>query len=79
MEQGMRWIIAIVDIVTEELTTLELAVLNNVAQLDMDPHGRAFDYDKIESLFTEKTGSRMHEETKVALAAVVNQRLIASE
>jgi hypothetical protein len=58
-----------------DLSDIELAVLNNVAQLDQDPHGRLFDYEKVKELFTERNGERMHEETKVALADVVNIRL----
>ena len=78
-EQKMKLsMAAIVDMATEELTDLELAILNNVAQLGMDPHDRAFDYEEVKSLFTEKDGTRMHEETKAALAAVVNRRLVAS-
>jgi hypothetical protein len=59
----------------DELSDIELAVLNNTAQMDMDPHGRLFDYEKVKGLFTERSGTRMHEETKVALASVVNIRL----
>lgn len=75
-EQEMKQTIIIsVDMITEQLTDLELAVLNNVGQLDMDPRGRVFDYDKVKALFTINNGTRMHEETKAALAAVINQRL----
>lgn len=63
-----------VDIATQELTDLELAVLFNVASLDADPHGKVFDYDKVKGLFTEG-GIRMHQVTKDALAVVVSQRL----
>jgi len=74
-EQEMKQTMAInVDITTKDLTDLELAELNNVVQLDMDPHGRIFDYDKVEALFTIN-GVRTHEETKAALAMVVNRRL----
>ena len=78
-EQKMRQTMSIIgDMVTENLDDLELAVLNNAAQLDMDPRGRLFDYDKVKSLFdvVETNGMpRMHEETKIALAVVVNRRL----
>lgn len=79
-EQKMKLaMVAIVNEATEKLTDLELAILNNVAQLDMDPHNRVFDYDydNVQSLFTEKGGTRMHDETKAALAAIVNRRLVA--
>jgi hypothetical protein len=65
----------IVDMATEELTNLELAVLNNVAQLNLDPRNRLFDYEKVKSLFTQDNGMQMHEETKSALATVVGRRL----
>lgn len=73
-EQQMRQVMA-VSMSTDELTDLELAVLNNVAQLNMDPRGRVFDYDRVRALFTESDGTRMHHETKLALSAVVNRRL----
>lgn len=60
---------------TDQLTDLELAVLNNVAQTDDDPHGRLFDYSKVAGLFSEAGGVRMHAETKEALARVVLARL----
>ncbi len=75
-EQQMKQImVTVVGVATDELTDFELAVLNNVVQLNVDPHGRDFDYDKIKALFTEKGGTRMHNETKLALSAVVNRRL----
>lgn len=75
-EQQLRAIMrASVAMVTEGLTDLELAVLNNCAQLDMDPRGRLFDYGKVASLFDQAGGTQMHEETKRALAAIVNRRL----
>ncbi len=75
-EQQIRQImIASVDMITDKLTNLELAVLNSVAQLGTSPHGRAFDYDKVKVLFTVGNGTRMHEETKLALSAIVNRRL----
>jgi hypothetical protein len=67
-----------VNVATKELTDLELAALNNVAQVNMDPRGRIFDYDDVKHLFTEMNGTRMHEETKRALALVVNRRLFDS-
>lgn len=72
----MRVIMAAqVSLVCEELTDLELAVLNNVVQLDGNPRGRLFDYEKVKGLFTERDGTKAHDEVKVALAAVVNSRL----
>ncbi len=66
---------ALVTLTCDELSDIELAVLNNTAQLDQDPHDRLFDYDKVKGLFTEHNGIRMHKETKIALANVVNIRL----
>jgi hypothetical protein len=57
------------------LTDLELAALNNVVQLDMDPHGRIFDYNKVAGLFSEANGTRAHSMTKDALATIVLKRL----
>lgn len=75
-EQQMRQImVTTVGVVTDELTDLELATLNNVAQLNMDPHDRVFDYDKVKALFTEGDGTRMHKETRLALSIIVNWRL----
>ncbi len=65
----------IVSSTCDELTNAELAVLNIVAMLDQSPHNRLFDYKKVKSLFTENDGTRMHEETKSALVAIVNSRL----
>lgn len=64
-----------VRIICDQLNDAELAVLNNVAQMDIDPHGRLFDYAAVSMLFTQDNGTRMHTETKRALAAVVLQRL----
>ncbi len=65
----------IVSIVCDQLTDLELAVLNNVAQLDQSPFNRLFDYGKVASLFTEAEGTRMHDATKEMLAKCVMERL----
>lgn len=61
--------------VCKDLSDLELAVLNNVAQLDQSPYNRNFAYEKVKTLFTEQDGSRMHEETKAALSRIVIHRL----
>jgi hypothetical protein len=68
-------VIASVAMYTNELTDLELAALNNVVQLDMDPHGRIFDYNKVAGLFSEANGTRAHSMTKDALATIVLKRL----
>lgn len=75
-EETMRNIMsATVSIACDELTDLELAVLNNVVQLGGSPHDRIFDYEAVKGLFTEENGTRMHEETKLALESVVASRL----
>jgi hypothetical protein len=68
-------LIKVVSIVCDNLTDSELVTLNLVAQLDQSPHNRIFDYKKVESLFTEQNGTRMHEETKIALTEIVILRL----
>ena len=65
---------ATVAMVCDELTDAELAAMNLCAQLGMNPKGRN-GYDKAHTLFTEQDGTKMHEETKRALAAVVLERL----
>jgi hypothetical protein len=60
---------------TNELTDEELAALNLVAQLDSNPRGRIFDYEKVSGLFSEANGTKMHAETKEALAAIALERL----
>jgi hypothetical protein len=75
-EQQMQAIMAsAVHVACSHLTDDELAALNLVAQLDIDPHNRVFDYNRVAHLFTERNGTKMHEETKNALAQVVNMRL----
>jgi hypothetical protein len=74
-EQAMREIMAkTVYVCTRNLTDDELLVLSTVAITDADPHGRLFDYEKVAHLFTQDNGTRMHEETKVALFRVVSTR-----
>jgi hypothetical protein len=73
-EQQMQAMMAAsVAMAVQDLTNEELVVLNLCAQLDQDPHGRIFDYEKVSSLFTEN--GKMHTATKEALARVVNHRL----
>jgi len=68
-------LIPIVWLATADLTDVELAALNDVAQTGRDPH--AIDsYPQVSDLFTEDNGSRMHRETRRALAAVTLSRLI---
>ncbi len=75
-EQQMRQIMAnTVAVTTNQLSDAELAVLNIIAQTDQDPHDRKFDYKLVEGLFTKNNGTKMHPETKIALANVVNSRL----
>jgi hypothetical protein len=64
---------AVVAMVAQDLTDEELAALNLCAQLDQNPHGRIFDYEKVSGLFTEN--GKMHTATKEALAQVVKHRL----
>lgn len=66
---------AAVPLICKDLTDMELAVLNNVARNDFDPQGKLFDYERVERLFTEDGGTRMHNDTKDALAVVVLRRL----
>jgi hypothetical protein len=70
-------LIPIVSEATEELTDAELAALNEAVQTGRDPHSIG-GYPKISDLFTENGGSRMHRETRVALAAVTLSRLTQS-
>ena len=65
-----RDILIVVSLICDELTDLELAVLNNVAQLDMLPYNHKFDYEQVKELFTENNG------TKIALAAIVMEGLV---
>ena len=72
--QTSTLLIPIVSEVTEDLTHAELAALNEAVQTGRDPH--AIDsYPEISDLFTENGGTRMHRETRMALAAVTLSRL----
>lgn len=66
---------AIVAIITDELDDEELAALNIVAQNDQSPYGKVFDSEIVEVLFIEHNGTLMHQQTKAALAEVVQSRL----
>jgi hypothetical protein len=70
-------LIPIVSEAAEDLTDAELAALNEAVQTGRDPHSIG-GYPKISDLFTENGGSRMHRETRVALAAVTLSRLMQS-
>ncbi len=66
--------VAAVEMACEGLSDMELAVLNNVAQVDWNPKGYPW-YEKVRYLFTDLDGTRMHQATKDALASVVLERL----
>ena len=70
-------LIPIVSAATADLTDAELVALNDAAQVGRDPHSIG-GYPKISDLFTENGGTRMHRETRIALAAVTLSRLIPS-
>ena len=76
-EQLHRTMYAVVSLATKDLTDLELAVLNNVAQLDGDPR-ITLGSEKYLHLFDTKDANGrpcMASETKAALASVVLNRL----
>ena len=70
-------LLPIVSEATEDLTDAELVALNDAAQAGCDPLSIS-GYPKISDLFTEHGGTRMHRETRVALAAVTLSRLTQS-
>ncbi len=70
-------LIPIVQIATEDLTEAELVALNEAAQAGRDPRSIG-SYPRISDLFTENDGSRMHRETRSALATVTLSRLTQS-
>ena len=70
-------LIPIVSAATEDLTDAELAALNEAVLTGRDPHSFG-SYPKISDLFTENGGTRMHRETRIALAAVTLSRLTQS-
>lgn len=57
------------------LTDDELAGLNLIAALDMDPRKHPV-YEKAKGLFTEQGGTRMHQVAKDALHRIAEDRLI---
>ena len=66
--------IKILEMACDKLNNLELAAINNVAQLGLDPRN-VMGYEKVDYLFTECGGQKMHDDTLEALARVVIQRL----
>ena len=70
-------LIPIVSVATKDLTDAELIALNDAVQTGRDPHSIG-GYPQISDLFTENGGTRMHRETRVALAAVTLSRLTQS-
>lgn len=70
-------LIPIVSAATADLTDAELVALNDAAQIGRDPHS-IDGYSEISDLFTENGGTRMHRETRIALAAVTLSRLTQS-
>jgi hypothetical protein len=72
--QTSTLLIPIVSAATEDLTYAELAALNEAVQTGRDPQSLG-SYPKISDLFTIEDGTRMHRETRVALAAVTLSRL----
>jgi hypothetical protein len=75
--QTSTLLIPIVRAATEDLTAAELAALNEAVQMGRNPHSLS-GYAQLRDLFTEHGGSRMHRETRVALAAVTLSRLTQS-
>lgn len=71
---GRQTVRVAVAMACERLTDLELAAINNMAQVDWDPQ-RVSGYEKVKHLFTEANGTRMHGDVKDALASVVLERL----
>jgi hypothetical protein len=72
--QTFTLLIPIVSAATEDLTDAELAALNEAVQTGRDPRSLG-SYPKISDLFTAEGGTRMHRETRVALAAISLSRL----
>jgi hypothetical protein len=70
-------LIPIVSAATDDLTDAELVALNDAAQIGRDPHSIG-SYPEISGLFTENGGTRLHRETRIALAAVTLSRLTQS-
>lgn len=60
---------------TKKLSNIELAALNNVAQIGANPSGINC-YQKVKHLFTEDNGTKMHSEQLEELAQIVLNRLV---
>lgn len=66
-------IASVIALATKDLSNIELAALNNVAQIGANPSGINC-YEKVKHLFTEANGTKMHSEALDALAKIVNRR-----
>jgi len=75
--QTSTLLIPIVSAATEDLNDAELAALNEAVQTGRNPRLLS-GYAQLRDLFTENGGSRMHRETRIALAAVTLSRLTQS-
>ena len=75
--QTSTLLIPIVSAATDDLNDAELAALNEAVQTGRDPRSLG-SYTQLGDLFTENGGSRMHRETRIALAAVTLSRLTQS-
>ncbi len=73
-----RFILISIQYACSALSDTELAAINNAAQCDLDPR-KVAGYEKAAYLFTEEGGTKMHAETKDALARIVLQRLSADQ
>lgn len=72
--QTSTLLIPIVSAATADLTDAELAALNEAVQTGHDLQSIG-SYPEISDLFTEAGGTRMHRETRIALAAITLSRL----
>lgn len=65
---------AAVRVATNQLTDEELNALTMVLLLDADPRPVS-GYSKVQSLFTQENGAKMHELTRDAFMAIARERL----
>lgn len=70
-----NYLVAVIKMLCDDLTDLELATLNTVLQLEENPHDRVFDYEKVASIFTENDGLKAHDETKRIVGHITLDRL----
>ncbi len=74
-EQEMRRVMAnLVAVAMKELDDGELTDLNLTVLFGYDPRTKPW-YEKVKHLFDQENGTKMHEETKNALASVVLRRM----